>query len=56
MGIAGGGIVIQAFYGDDAKLAGDDELEGWVVAKCWYIRARTAGVPAILRDRIPAAI
>jgi hypothetical protein len=40
LGIAGSRIVIQAFYGDDAQLAGANGLEVWVVAKCWYIRAR----------------
>ena len=42
-GIAGSGIVIQAFYGDNAQLARADGLQVRVVAKCWYIRARFAG-------------
>jgi hypothetical protein len=45
MGIAGGEIVIQAFYGDDAKLAGADGLEVWVGRKVLIHKSPHCGRP-----------
>ena len=42
-GIAGSRIVIQAFYRDDAQLAGADGLQVWMVAKCRNVRAGLSG-------------
>ena len=40
---AGRRIVIQAFYRDDAQLAGADGLQVRMIAKRWNVRARFSG-------------